>query len=112
MIRIGMLAVLFGLATAAGAVAQTAAQIEHGKKVYTAQKCQTCHSVAGVGNKRGALDEVGSKLSKDEIRQWIVTAPEMTAKSKSTRKPVMKSYTLPKEDLDALVEYMASLKKT
>jgi mono/diheme cytochrome c family protein len=82
-----------------------------GQKVYAAQKCSGCHSVAGVGNKRGALDEVGSKLSADDIRQWIVDAPAMTAKTKAERKPPMKSYTLSKEDLDALVAYIASLKK-
>jgi hypothetical protein len=37
---------------------------------------------------------------------------EMTAKAKSTRKPPMKSYDkLPKEDIEALVAYMQSLKK-
>ena len=101
---------LIGIFFAAGASAQTAAQIEKGKQVYTAQKCQVCHSVAGVGNKRGALDEVGSKLSAEEIRAWLVNAPEMAEKTKATRKPLMKSYTLPKEELDALVAYMQSLK--
>jgi mono/diheme cytochrome c family protein len=91
------------------ASAQSAA--ERGQKVYTSQKCQVCHSVAGVGNKRGALDEVGSKLSADDIRQWIVDATAMAAKAKAERKPPMKSYMLSKEDLDALVAYMASLKK-
>lgn len=37
----------------------------------------------------------------------------MTKKTKATRMPPMKNYTqLPKEDLDALVAYMASLKKS
>jgi hypothetical protein len=35
----------------------------------------------------------------------------MTAKTKSERKPAMKAYTLPKDDLDALVAYLSSLKK-
>ncbi len=36
----------------------------------------------------------------------------MTAKAKAERKPVMKAYpNLPKEELDALVTYLASLKK-
>ena len=36
----------------------------------------------------------------------------MTAKIKADRKPAMKAYaSLPKEDLDALVAYLASLKK-
>ena len=109
MIRI--LLVVFMLAFAGSASAQDAAVIDKGKQVYTAQKCQACHSVGAVGNKKGALDTVGAKLKADEIRQWIVAAPEMTAKTKAERKPVMKAYTLPKEDLDALVVYLASLKK-
>jgi hypothetical protein len=35
----------------------------------------------------------------------------MTAKTKATRKPEMKAYTLPKEDVDALVVFLSSLKK-
>lgn len=99
------------LAVAGTAAAQDAARLEKGKQVYAAQKCQICHSVAGVGNKRGALDDVGARLKEDDIRQWIVAAPEMTAKTKADRKPPMKSYTLPKDELDALVAYLASLKK-
>jgi mono/diheme cytochrome c family protein len=83
-----------------------------GQKVYASEKCVVCHSIGGVGNKRGALDEVGSKLSADEIRQWIVAAPDMTAKTNATRKPVMKSYAhLAKEDVDGLVAYLQTLKK-
>ena len=102
----------FLLAFAGTATAQDAAKIEKGKQVYAAQKCQVCHSIAGVGNKRGALDDVGTRLKEDDIRQWIVAAPEMTAKTKAERKPPMKSYAhLAKDDLDALVAYLASLKK-
>lgn len=105
------LCVLFLLAVAVPASAQDA-RIEKGKQVYTAQKCQVCHSVAGVGNKKGALDDVGVRLKEDDIRQWIIAAPDMAAKAKSDRKPPMKAYpNLTKEDLDALVAYMASLKK-
>ncbi|HET9361291.1 MAG TPA: cytochrome c [Vicinamibacterales bacterium] len=108
--RIGVLALSFSLLVIPNlASAQSAA--ERGQKVYAAQKCNICHSVAGVGNKRGALDEVGSKLSADDIRRWIVDATAMAAKAKAERKPPMKSYMLSKEDLDALVAYMASLKK-
>jgi mono/diheme cytochrome c family protein len=110
MIRSGSLALVLVI-TPVMASAQSAA-IERGQNVYVAQKCNVCHSIAGVGNKRGALDEVGTKLSADEIRQWIVDAPAMAAKTKADRKPPMKAYaTLPKEDLDALVAYMQSLKK-
>jgi len=108
---VGVVVVAFGVMVSA-AGAQTAAQIDKGKQVYTAQKCQVCHSIAGVGNKKGPLDDVGTRLSADEIRAWIVSAPEMTEKAKATRKPLMRAYpNIPKEDLDALVAYLHSLKK-
>jgi mono/diheme cytochrome c family protein len=82
-----------------------------GMKVYADQKCSTCHQVAGKGNAKGKLDDVGSKMSADDIRMWITSPAEMSKKAKAERKPPMKPYTLAKEDLDALVGYMASLKK-
>lgn len=84
-----------------------------GEKVFAARKCSICHTVAGVGNKKGqALDGVASKLTPADIRQWITNAPDMAAKANITRKPPMKAYTdLSKEDLDALVGYLATLKK-
>ena len=82
-----------------------------GEAVFAAQKCSLCHAVAGKGNPKGALDEVGTKLKADEIRAWIVDAKGMTAKSGATRKPDMKAYALPKEDVDNLVAYLTMLKK-
>jgi mono/diheme cytochrome c family protein len=109
--RVGWGIVLLVLASAGPTWAQAGAA-ERGQKVYAAQKCGICHSIAGQGNKNGSLDGVGSKLSADELREWIVNATEMTAKTKATRKPLMKAYTaLPKEEVDALVAYMQSLKK-
>jgi mono/diheme cytochrome c family protein len=92
---------------------QDAEQIKKGQEVYTAQKCQVCHSIAGKGGKQSPLDGVGSKLSAEEIREWIVDPVEMAKKVKSTKKPPMpKKYDkLPAGDIDALVAYMQSLKK-
>lgn len=99
--------------TAGIAEAQGAAAVERGQKVYAAEKCAVCHSIGDKGNRRGPLDDVGSRLSEDDIRQWIVSAPEMAARTKAQRKPLMKSYGhLSKEDVEGLVAYMASLKKT
>jgi mono/diheme cytochrome c family protein len=99
--------------TPRAARSQDADLVKKGQQVYDAQKCQVCHSVAGKGGKQNPLDGVGSKLSADEIRQWIVDPVEMTKKTKSTKKPPMpKKYDkLPAGDLDALVAYMQSLKK-
>jgi mono/diheme cytochrome c family protein len=100
------------LAFSAGAFAQDA-KIDKGAKVYADQKCSLCHSIAGKGNAKGALDDVGSKLSAAEIHDWIVKPAEMAAKAKADRKPPMpaKFASLPKDDLDALVAYLSSLKK-
>ena len=114
MIHIGRVIVIVAAAlfTSASAVAQDAANIARGQQVYVAQKCAICHSIAGKGNAKGALDGVGAKLSADEIHQWIVNPAEMTTKIKAIRKPPMKAYAnLPKEDVDALVAYIQSLKK-
>jgi mono/diheme cytochrome c family protein len=82
-----------------------------GEKVFIAQKCSLCHSIAGKGNVKGPLDEVGSKLSEGDIRAWITDAKGMTEKTKASRKPAMKAYTLPKEDVDALGDYLSAMKK-
>jgi cytochrome c2 len=50
--------------TAGVASAQNQAQIDHGQKVFTAQKCTICHSIAGQGNKKGALTASGRSLGR------------------------------------------------
>jgi mono/diheme cytochrome c family protein len=101
----------FGLG-AASVLAADDAQIKRGAEVYTAQKCQMCHAIAGKGSKTNPLDGVGAKLSAEDTKAWIVTPVEMTAKAKSTKKPPMpnKYGKLPAADLDALVAYLQSLK--
>ena len=111
--RINAIAIVVVLLAAGRLVsAQGNAQIERGMKVYTDQKCAVCHSIAGKGNAKGALDDVGSRLTPDEIRAWLANPAEMTKKTKAERKPPMRAYpNLAKEDVDALVAYLLSLKK-
>ena len=100
------------LALVALAAGKSAAQdAAAGAKVFVDQKCSLCHSVAGKGNAKGPLDEVGTKLSAADIRSWIEDAKGMTAKTGAVRKPEMKAYTLAKGDVDALVAYLVTLKK-
>lgn len=102
---------MLSAAIPAGAAMQDQ-QIERGMKVYADQKCAVCHSVAGKGNTKGALDDVGSRLKPDEIREWMANPAEMTKKTKAGRKPPMRAYpNLSKEDVDVLVAYMLSLKQ-
>lgn len=107
-LAIGVVMIVLGVSVRP-AFAQSPA--EKGQQVFTAQKCVICHSIAGKGNSKGSLDSVGGKLTAEEIRQWITDAPAMAAKTQAARKPPMKAYTLPKDELDALVAYLASLKK-
>lgn len=111
-LAVGSLALLACTAAPALAGGQDQALVGKGQTVYGAQKCQMCHAIGGKGNKMNALDGVGKKLSADEIRQWITHPQDMTAKTKSTKKPPMPNRyaTLPAGDLDALVAYMQSLK--
>jgi mono/diheme cytochrome c family protein len=105
-----VMTVMVCLGLAATAAAQDA-KVTKGQQLFTDQKCVLCHSIAGKGNAKGSLDGVGSKLSADEIRNWISDAKGMIAKTKPTRKPEMKAYALPKDDVDALVAYLTTLKK-
>jgi mono/diheme cytochrome c family protein len=104
------LAVAMSVGLAAAAAAQNA-KVAAGEKLFIDQKCTLCHSIGDKGNKKGPLDGVGSKLSGDEIRQWIANPKEMAAKTKATRKPEMKQYNLAKPDVEALAAYLETLKK-
>jgi cytochrome c2 len=90
-----------------GVIAYSAdASVDHGKEVYAAQKCQMCHSIAGVGNKKYPMDGIGSKMKAEELKGFI--------KNPKATKPntIMKAYSsLPDKDLDDLVAYMLTLKK-
>jgi mono/diheme cytochrome c family protein len=110
MLRICCFVIAAGLFVAATAAADDA-KIAKGAQVYADQKCAMCHSIGDKGNKKGPLDGVGSKYSAADLQSWIVDAKGMTVKTKAPRKPEMKNYALPKEDVEALVAYMASLKK-
>jgi cytochrome c553 len=109
---IGTLAVLALVAFTRTASAQDA-NVDKGAKVYADQMCSMCHAIAGKGNAKGALDDIGSKLTAAEIREWITEPVKMAAKAKAERKPAMltKFASLPKADLDNLVAYLSTLKK-
>ena len=72
MVRVASYVVALSVGLAVPAMAQDAKAT--GEKVYAEQKCSVCHAVAGKGNAKGPLDEVGSKLTADEIRAWITDA--------------------------------------
>ena len=105
--KLAMIAAVLLLA-AGSASAQDA---KAGEKLYADQKCAVCHSIAGKGNLKGALDDVNSRLTADEIRMWVTDAKAMTAKTKAERQPSMREDKLPNDQGDALVAYLLTLKK-
>ena len=110
MSRFVMGAVLLVTSLATPATAQDAKAVQ-GARVYADQKCAMCHSISDKGNKKGRLDDVGLRLSVFDLRGWLVDAKGMTTKTRAPRKPEMKNYDLHRDDIDALVAYMATLKK-
>jgi mono/diheme cytochrome c family protein len=98
------------LALTAGSAMAQDAKAKKGMQVFAAQKCSQCHSIAGKGNAKGKMDDVGSKLTPEEIKEWIVDPVGMAAKNKKDRKPPMKKKALSGDDVDALVAYLSTLK--
>jgi len=96
---------LIGVIWRAVPAAADAATVERGKEIYEREKCAMCHSIAGKGNRRYPLDGVGSRLDGEEIRKWIVSPEQMKPGIKK------KSYQLPQQDMEALVDYLSSLKE-
>lgn len=99
-------------AAARGRLMQDPKGASKGEAVYAKLRCALCHSLDGKGAKDGPLDEIGTKLTAAEIREWIEKPVEMTQKHNATRKPAMRAYpNLRKDDLDALVTFLAAKKK-
>src|SRR5689334_6923709 len=68
MIRSGIAALMLCLSVAGSAAAQDLKA--KGAQIFVDQKCTLCHSIAGKGNAKGSLDDVGAKLSAADIRAW------------------------------------------
>lgn len=85
---------------------------QRGAQIYEAQKCALCHAIGGVGNARGPLDDAGDKYAREELRLWMLEPQKMEDTTGATRRPRMPAYArLSQDDLTALVEYMASLRR-
>jgi len=99
-----VVAVVVGIMLCAPLHAQGSAA--DGKKVFDREKCSMCHNA-----KMNSLEGVGTKLTADEIREWIENPTAAAQKSKSTSKMKMPAKKLSKADVDHLVAYLQTLKK-
>lgn len=90
------------------------AQVALGKKTFEDTKCSKCHGAEGKNPKDPKLSLVEgaiTKLSADDIRKWIASPKEMTAKLPRKPKEAMKKFELTDAQVDALVAYVQSLQK-
>ena len=101
------------LAGAVGAQTPDPKEVAAGKKLFSSKNCTKCHMAEGKGNKKLRMDGAAAKVAKlspGEIRQWITSPAEMTAKL--DHKPVnpMKKTELTEAEISALVAYMLHLR--
>lgn len=87
---------------------EDAPMIEKGKAVYEAAKpaCKACHN-----EKKNPLDTYGATGDAENAKAWIRTPNEMF--KKTGKKGMMPAYSAKKmsdEELDALAQYLVSLK--
>jgi mono/diheme cytochrome c family protein len=101
-------AVMMGVA---GLGAQDAKKIAMGKDLYQKYACEKCHQIAGKGSKISPLDGVASKMTADEMKQWITDPDTMTAKLAKKPAAKMKKVDMPEPEVDAIVAYLQTLKK-
>lgn len=112
--QIWLMILMFPLAASSAVFADDAA-----KKIFTDNKCTTCHSIESAGLKStmgdkspaakagmGDLSDVGS-LHPDPA--WIMRY--LTKKENQKEKPHPKAFTGTEADLKKLAEWLASLKK-
>ena len=85
--------------------------VARGQAAFAQHDCARCHSVAGKGSPRNPLDGVGSRLSRDELHDWVV-AGETVRQDLSPRAISAKQRyaALPAADMEALLAYLASLR--
>ncbi|PHS40390.1 MAG: hypothetical protein COB07_04650 [Sulfurovum sp.] len=92
-------------------IALDSKKIHKGKKLFSSQGCARCHSVEGKGNKRNPLDSVGDRLNEDSLKKWIIGDDSLQDKmSERAFEQKQKYKQLLPDELEALVEYMRSLR--
>jgi mono/diheme cytochrome c family protein len=96
-----------------GAQAPDPAKVAAGKALFEETKCSKCHGPDGRGDKNDKLSLVtgAAKLSAADIRKWITSPAEMTAKLPKKPKEPMKKFDLTDAQVDSLVAFVQSLKK-
>ncbi len=91
--------------------------VARGKEVFTSAGCSGCHNITGAKTVGPVLGNVGNVASAETIRKKIVEPAAYMSEGFETEynshiMPATYGSQLSKEDLDALVAYLSSLKDT
>ena len=82
-----------------------------GRAAYDRNGCAGCHAIGGQGNPRSPLDGVGQRLAPDAIRDWMVASDRVKPRLSAAVARIKQRYAaLPEEELQAMVDYLASLR--
>ena len=84
--------------------------IVRGRDVYAEQGCASCHAIAGAGNPRNPLDDVGARRTRAELFEWITgtgSAADQLSPAVVRRKERYR--TLSQDDMNALMDCLANL---
>ncbi|OGA44803.1 MAG: hypothetical protein A3F74_06115 [Betaproteobacteria bacterium RIFCSPLOWO2_12_FULL_62_58] len=92
------------------AVPQSQSPAAVGRAAYDRNGCAGCHAIGGQGNPRSPLDGVGRRLAPDAIRDWMVASDRVRPRFSAAVARIKERYAaLPGEELQAMVDYLASL---
>jgi hypothetical protein len=86
--------------------------VDAGRKAFNSKTwdCVKCHSAEGVGNKKLPMERL-NKMDPADIRKWITSPAEMTAKLPKKPAVPMKKQDIPAAEVDALVAFVHSVQK-
>jgi mono/diheme cytochrome c family protein len=82
---------------------------EAGRAAFERLGCAMCHSIAGTGNPGSPLDAVGGRLDRAELRAWSTGTGAARDRLRESIVRV-KARAADDPELDALLDYLASLK--
>ena len=84
-----------------------------GQQIYLQQGCARCHSIAGKGNPRSPLDNVGKKYHAEEITKWIIADEELKNSLPAWAFKAKQAYRkLSTEELAALIVFLQGYSST
>ena len=82
-----------------------------GRKVFQAHKCNRCHTIGEAGAGKGKMKKSLNTVGTDHPRDWIIAhIRDPKTHNPKSRMPASDTATISDTDMDALADYLTSLK--